>query len=409
MFIYKKIVLCFLLSLFSIGIMAQKEVSLVVSGEGSSKKEATDNALRSAIEQAFGSFVSSNTMIINDELLNDNIATFSKGTVKKFQEISSIEANGTHYVTLNATVSTEKLVSYVQAKGGTCELAGATFTANLRMLQFHRESTRKTVINLIKQLAILAPHVYDISIEPHPQSNGEVKLNVKFKPNKNMFEYDRLILTTLEALSISSAEKKSLEDMGEKDNLGYCTIFFNDEHDIIQYSKTPELYDRDVLHRARRNLAFYCPIIMEDSDILNTVIYQCLIKDNFGNVYKLKTFLSDEIAEKNVNFECKKRSVVNHFNYHEVNFPFDYNIYNDKWGGISDYAIYGLDWEIEKSITISYTIDELAKLTGLEVVQNPDCVREAIKQTGERYRQGEVFVKDEYTAKALLGDEIGDN
>ena len=45
------------------------DVVLVVSGDGNNKEEATNVALRSAIEQTFGTFVSSNTEILNDSLV----------------------------------------------------------------------------------------------------------------------------------------------------------------------------------------------------------------------------------------------------------------------------------------------------------------------------------------------------
>ena len=64
--------------LFSLLLQAQpKEVSLIVTGEGATKEEATNNALRSAVEQAFGVFVSANTEILNDELIKDH--TRSRG------------------------------------------------------------------------------------------------------------------------------------------------------------------------------------------------------------------------------------------------------------------------------------------------------------------------------------------
>lgn len=49
--------------------LAEDDIKLTVYGEGTDKEEATKNALRSAIEQSFGTFVSSNTQQINDELL----------------------------------------------------------------------------------------------------------------------------------------------------------------------------------------------------------------------------------------------------------------------------------------------------------------------------------------------------
>ena len=69
--------------LFPLILQAQpKEVSLIVTGEGATKEEATNNALRSAVEQAFGVFVSANTEILNDELIKDEIATISSGNIK---------------------------------------------------------------------------------------------------------------------------------------------------------------------------------------------------------------------------------------------------------------------------------------------------------------------------------------
>ena len=58
---------------------AQETVKLTVSGQGTTKEEATANALRSAIEQSFGVFVYENTQIFNDDVVKDEIATISSG------------------------------------------------------------------------------------------------------------------------------------------------------------------------------------------------------------------------------------------------------------------------------------------------------------------------------------------
>ena len=64
------------------------EVTLVVTGEGATKEEATNNVLRSAVEQAFGVFVSANTTILNDEIVRDEIATITSGNIKSFKELA---------------------------------------------------------------------------------------------------------------------------------------------------------------------------------------------------------------------------------------------------------------------------------------------------------------------------------
>ena len=60
-------------------------VTLTVVGSGKTIEEAKTNALRSAIEQAYGVFVSSNTEILNDELIKDEIVSISSGNIKEFK------------------------------------------------------------------------------------------------------------------------------------------------------------------------------------------------------------------------------------------------------------------------------------------------------------------------------------
>lgn len=127
---------CFVFLFLSFLAPAQpSEVTLVVTGEGLTREAATTNALRSAIEQTYGVFVSANTEILNDELVRDEIATISSGNIQKYNEIACIDLpNGNKEVTLQATVSVSKLVSYAQSKGAECEFAGAAFGANLKLI-----------------------------------------------------------------------------------------------------------------------------------------------------------------------------------------------------------------------------------------------------------------------------------
>ena len=100
-------------------------VTLVTSGTGSTKEEATKNALRSAIEQTFGTFVSANTAIVNEDLVKDEIVSISTGNIQSYQEVSCENMpNGEFDVTVKAVVSIGKLVSFAQNKGMTAELAG---------------------------------------------------------------------------------------------------------------------------------------------------------------------------------------------------------------------------------------------------------------------------------------------
>ena len=135
------IIALFILSVFQVSAQNSDEVTLVVSADGVTKEEATKIALRSAIEQAYGAFISANTTILNDELVKDEIVTISNGNIKSYKEIANEDLpNGNIFVSLQVTVSINKLVSYAQSKGVETEFAGATFAMNLKMEELNKRN-----------------------------------------------------------------------------------------------------------------------------------------------------------------------------------------------------------------------------------------------------------------------------
>lgn len=152
---------------FGLILMAQpKEVTLVVTGEGTTKEEATNNALRIAIEQAFGVFVSSNTEILNDELVRDEIATLSSGNIKNYKEISYTDlSNWRKIITLETTVSVGKLIDYSRSHGSKAEFSGAVFGANHRLREQRKNNESLVVGNQIQQLNALRQNLFNTSIK----------------------------------------------------------------------------------------------------------------------------------------------------------------------------------------------------------------------------------------------------
>jgi hypothetical protein len=215
---FRKIIVFVVLCMATCTIFAQDVVSLVVSGEGKDKNEATQNALRSAIEQTFGTFVSANTTILNDQLVADEVVSLSTGNIKKYNYITENRLpNGNSYVTLSVEVALKKLVSYAKSKGSECEFAGATFGANVKQYKFYLESSRKVLNNLRLQSVEMAPFLYDYELEVgEPQMDGTVEFTVKVLTNENTKIFGDLIINTLEAIEFDSIYAKQLEAMGVK-------------------------------------------------------------------------------------------------------------------------------------------------------------------------------------------------
>lgn len=197
---------------------AQEEVTLIVQGDGASKREAVDVALRSAIEQAFGVFVSTNTTILNDEFVKDEIASISSGNIKEYKELSVVPLpDGRTTVSLEATVSVGKLVKYVESKGGTCELKGSAFVAEIKQIKLKKDNARLALEHLKTQLQSILPSAYDYEINAVDiRSTGQMTVVFEAYLNENYYKCEDLIESTLNFLSLSSTEVKSLTSKGEK-------------------------------------------------------------------------------------------------------------------------------------------------------------------------------------------------
>ena len=66
---------------FTISFAKDKEVELIVQGQGNTKEEAVVNALQNALAQVNGTFISSSSTVTNDELAaSDAAISFGKVT-----------------------------------------------------------------------------------------------------------------------------------------------------------------------------------------------------------------------------------------------------------------------------------------------------------------------------------------
>lgn len=143
----------------------KNEIILTVTADGTTKDEAIKEALRMAIEQTYGAFVSSNTDLLNDEIVKDEIATVSSGNIKKYKELSSIVLpTGNTSVTLEATVSVSKLISYAHSKGAECEFDGQSLVADLELQQLYIKNEETAIENILKQMKLMLKDGFDYNV-----------------------------------------------------------------------------------------------------------------------------------------------------------------------------------------------------------------------------------------------------
>ena len=201
-----------------------KTVTLVVSGQGKTPDEAKQNALRSAIEQAFGTFVSSNTEILNDNLVKDEIVSVANGNIQNFEVISELEIPNLGYTTtLKATVSVTKLTSFVTTKGFEADFKGSLFAFNVNQQIFNERNEVKAINDMSAVIKSLADIAFDYSIKPSEpiavnSSNDQWKipLVISVFGNNNLITLADYMHKTLKGLSLSTDEANNYIKLGKK-------------------------------------------------------------------------------------------------------------------------------------------------------------------------------------------------
>lgn len=235
------------------------EVTLVVFGKAVDSEKATAVALRSAIEQAYGAFVSANTTILNDDLVKDEIVTISSGNIKSYKVLSDVKCeDGQEMVTVKATICISKLISYAKSKGASTEFAGAAFAQNMKMKELNKKNELQALRNMVamakellpvafdKKLSIADPAIpeKDFRLDPqyakanpiyvHPAEGADaiiesyknylnlldgyyqMKFYVSIEPNDNTNYILQNISNTLKAIALNEEERTEYEKMNMK-------------------------------------------------------------------------------------------------------------------------------------------------------------------------------------------------
>ncbi len=241
----------FILALaLSINVYAQddKTVTLVVSGSGTTEEVAKQNALRSAIEQAFGTFISSETIINNDSFVSDNITLLSQGSVISFNILSSnILPDNIVDLTLSATVSISQMQKITKSEGHSATIAGGLFGMNLKLLKLQADAEEKVIRNMVRKSLEILENSIDFTVEVKPPRKSDIRLDlqsylseggysdywpntnelsfndiyklrmtVECRPNSNLDVFIDYFLNTLSAIKMSDSEVDFTKQSGSE-------------------------------------------------------------------------------------------------------------------------------------------------------------------------------------------------
>lgn len=181
---------------------------VIAEGAGVTPDEALKDAFRNAVRRVVGAVVDAETLIKNDEVIDDQVLTYSDGFVKKFDEVAGSKnfVDGLHRVKIKAQVERRSVIAKLKsAKVTVKDLDGKSlFAEAVTSAEAEKNSTKL----LAKALSDL-PKLLTASVTGKPEydrDKGGVVLNVDVEVDvKSYREFSSRLQELLRKIAVSKA------------------------------------------------------------------------------------------------------------------------------------------------------------------------------------------------------------
>ncbi len=320
-----------------------KNVILTVSGQGLSLDKARQSALRAAVEQAFGAFISAKTEILNDEIVADQITSVSAGNIQSYETLSEMKLpNETWAVTLKAVVSVDKLTSFVQSKGVEVTVKGSLFSINIKQQLLNEQGETDAICEMVGVLHEPMQTSFDFQlINREPTSldaeskNWSIPVEVSVIANDNYNTCMDYFKKTMAAISLSETEMYTYKELGKN--------IFSVEFSI----KSPESNNKEILTYYLRR-AKSMQALLSFLNNWNFYTSNFVINDGFGSFDVLNTKMIR-------NSEKEFFSAMDNSGYfRDYQKQKKYRLERSGWSGFKEFTGYT---DLEKEYKINYSIN----------------------------------------------------
>lgn len=203
---------------------------VVVTGIGIDADKARQNAIRNAVEQVIGTFVSSDTIVQNSQVLKDEILTYSGGYLKDSHTISEEKNDdGLFTIKLEAQVVSTKLKRKIESLNiATKKVEGDTLFGQAFSKVDQKQGGEKMIGNILSkypqasyQLEVGKPSIENTD---HRNEMASVNIPLLIRWDKDFLKELKLILAQtaskdFSSIGVSSFEKGSNRDIAESNQI----------------------------------------------------------------------------------------------------------------------------------------------------------------------------------------------
>jgi hypothetical protein len=362
----RKFVVIIFIALFSNFIFAKENtVKVKVFGSGNTADLAIKNALRSALEQVNGAFISSRTEVFNQLIASDEIVSISNGAIVEYEVLKKTEVNNMFHVTIEAIVSASELVNYMSKNtSSSVSLKGDLFVSNAAQQKMNQKAEEIALTNIFDVYKKIYMNSFDVKLTldapvsctqdsyfanclrpikgvKNSASFFEIKAHLIVVVNKNMKQVVSFLNENLKAISISESEALNFKNLTGNECWNFNGMWFRSNPNIkINYRVNEE---HVFGARKQEEIAYF-------------FLSKCILKDGLSEYqfskHGIKAHGGDwrKFTSSNNNLEYIMSNAV-----------------NDKQYNVRRYTSLKTGQKFEFNFSVAYTDEELKKITELKL------------------------------------------
>ena len=133
----KKIaILLFVIQIIASNLLAQdsKVETVVAFGTGANETDALYNAKINAMDQIFGTFISTATVVVNDSVAMNKVTSITNGQITNYEIIKSEKTTNGYITTIRVSANIQNLITFCKTIGIEAKIQGSMYSDNLLTL-----------------------------------------------------------------------------------------------------------------------------------------------------------------------------------------------------------------------------------------------------------------------------------
>ena len=217
--------------------------TVVALGTGANQADALYNAKLNAMDQIFGTFISTKTVISNDSIVMNNVISITNGQITNYEILKTDKTENGYIITIKVSTNLQNLVAFCKSIGVDSYIQGSMFSDILATKLKNKENEIKVLNSFLETFKKEIPTLFDYSIitsDPVKASNSDnflIKINCEFVLNKN---YNSILNVLIDLINQIGIKPTELPDF-KKNNLDYLPIFLqSNEQTCYKYLRSKE-------------------------------------------------------------------------------------------------------------------------------------------------------------------------